>query len=223
MFDAKLPFSWSKILESEIEKPYFGELLENVASEYENNICFPPAEKIFAAFQHCTFDDVKIVIIGQDPYHGIGEANGLCFSVNDSVRVPPSLRNIFREINDDFDRIILPNSGNLERWAQQGILLLNNTLTVRKDQPNSNKHLDWTIFTDAVIEVIATHKQNIVFMLWGNFAIKKGNKIDVSKHLVLTSGHPSPMSSNQGKWFGNKHFSLANAYLKSNLKSEIDW
>ena len=223
MFDAKLPFSWSKILESEIEKPYFGELLENVASEYENNICFPPAEKIFAAFQHCTFDDVKIVIIGQDPYHGIGEANGLCFSVNDSVRIPPSLRNIFREINDDFDRIILPNSGNLERWAQQGILLLNNTLTVRKDQPNSHKHLDWTIFTDAVIEIIATKKQNIVFMLWGNFAIKKGKKIDVNKHLVLTSGHPSPMSANQGKWFGNMHFSLANDYLKLNHESEIDW
>ena len=223
MFDAKFPFSWSKMLQSEIEKPYFGALLENVAAEYENNICFPPADNIFAAFEHCTFDDVKIVIIGQDPYHGIGEANGLCFSVNDSVRIPPSLRNIFREINDDFERIILPNSGNLERWAQQGILLLNNTLTVRIDQPNSHKHLDWTIFTDAVIEVIATQKQNIVFMLWGNFAIKKGKKIDVDKHLVLTSGHPSPMSANQGKWFGNKHFSLANDYLKLNHESEIDW
>jgi uracil-DNA glycosylase len=164
-----------------------------------------------------------VVIIGQDPYHGEGEANGLCFSVNDGVRIPPSLRNIFREISTDFDTILLPTSGNLKPWAQQGVLLLNASLTVRKDQPNSHKHLQWNVFTDAVIQQISEQKEPIVFLLWGSFAHKKGLKIDRTKHLVLESGHPSPMSANQGKWFGNKHFSTTNAFLKSIGKIPIQW
>jgi uracil-DNA glycosylase len=178
---------------------------------------------IFAAFDYCSFDDLKVVIIGQDPYHGDGEANGLCFSVNDAVKIPPSLRNIFRELNDDLGTIFFPTSGNLKRWAKQGVLLLNASLSVRKDNPNSHKHLKWNLFTDAVIQKISDEKENVVFLLWGSFAQKKGSKIDRNKHLVLESGHPSPMSANQGKWFGNKHFSQTNTYLKSNGKQEIEW
>ncbi|WP_281324001.1 uracil-DNA glycosylase [Flavobacterium sp. IMCC34518] len=215
--------SWQTILSEEIEKPYFLELIELVDQEYQNSVCFPPKELIFSALNTCSFENVKVVIIGQDPYHGDGEANGLCFSVNDAVRIPPSLRNIFREINTDLDSIFMPTSGNLEFWAKQGILLLNATLTVRKDKPNSHKHLKWNLFTDAVIQKISEEKENIVFMLWGSFAQKKGAKIDRNKHLVLESGHPSPMSANQGKWFGNKHFSQANIYLKSNKLEPIYW
>jgi uracil-DNA glycosylase len=215
--------SWQSILADEIQKPYFLDLMKAVDEEYQNTVCFPPKELIFSAFNTCSFNDVKVVIIGQDPYHGQGEANGLSFSVNDSVRIPPSLRNIFRELNDDLDSIFMPTSGNLESWAKQGVLLLNAGLTVRKDNPNSHKHLNWNVFTDAVIEVISTKKENVVFMLWGSFAQKKGAKIDRKKHLVLESGHPSPMSANQGKWFGNKHFSQANLYLKLNKKTLINW
>ena len=215
--------SWQIILADEIQKPYFSELLLSVDEEYNNHICFPPKELIFAAFDSCSFEDLKVVIIGQDPYHGAGEANGLSFSVNDGVKIPPSLRNIFREINTDLGTIFFPNSGNLESWAKQGVLLLNATLTVRKDSPNSHKHLNWNLFTDAIIELISDKKENVVFLLWGSFAQKKGAKIDRTKHLVLESGHPSPMSANQGKWFGNKHFSQANLYLKSKSKKEIEW
>ena len=214
---------WQKILDNEIQKQYFTDLIETVTIEYQNHTCFPPKKLIFSAFDTCSFNDLKVVIIGQDPYHGEGEANGLCFSVNDAVRVPPSLRNIYRELNDDLGTIFMPTSGNLEHWAKQGILLLNATLTVRKDSPNSHKHLSWNIFTDAVIEKIATEKENVVFLLWGNFAHKKGVKIDRAKHLVLESGHPSPMSANQGKWFGNKHFSKTNEYLISKGKTIIEW
>jgi uracil-DNA glycosylase len=164
-----------------------------------------------------------VVIIGQDPYHGKGEANGLCFSVNNDVRIPPSLRNIFRELSDDYETIFLPSSGNLESWAKQGVLLLNASLTVREDTANSHKHLKWNLFTDAVIQKISEETEQVVFLLWGNFAHKKGLKIDRNKHLVLESGHPSPLSANQGKWFGNKHFSKTNAYLKQNNKALIDW
>jgi uracil-DNA glycosylase len=164
-----------------------------------------------------------VVIIGQDPYHGEGEANGLSFSVNEGVKIPPSLLNIFKEINLDFDTVFLPNSGNLERWARQGILLLNASLSVRKDLPNSHKHFKWNLFTDAVIKKISEENENIIFLLWGNFAIQKEKLIDSSKHKILTSGHPSPMSANQGKWFGNKHFSQTNVYLKSIGKPEIIW
>ncbi len=215
--------SWQTNLSEEIQKPYFQDLMQAVDSEYQKNICFPPKELIFAAFNHCSFDDLKVVIIGQDPYHGTGEANGLCFSVNDGVKIPPSLRNIFRELNDDLGTIFLPNSGSLEHLAKQGVLLLNAALSVQKDKPNSHKHLKWNLFTDAVIQKISDEKQNVVFLLWGSFAQKKGARIDRTKHLVLESGHPSPMSANQGKWFGNKHFSQTNEYLKVNNRTEIKW
>jgi uracil-DNA glycosylase len=215
--------SWQTVLADEVEKPYFLELMDIVDEEYENSVCFPPKELIFSAFDTCSFDDVKVVIIGQDPYHGDGEANGLSFSVNENVKIPPSLRNIFRELTLDFDSIFLPTSGNLESWANQGVLLLNASLTVRKDSPNSHKHLKWNLFTDAVIQKISDEKEHVVFMLWGGFAQKKGTKIDRKKHLVLESGHPSPMSANQGKWFGNKHFSQTNEYLKKNKLQTINW
>lgn len=215
--------SWQTILADEIQKPYFSDLMNSVDDEYQNHTCFPPKELIFSAFNHCLFDDLKVVIIGQDPYHGVGEANGLSFSVNDGVKIPPSLRNIFREINEDLETIFFPVSGNLERWAKQGILLLNASLSVRMDNPNSHKHLKWSAFTDAVIQKISDEKENVVFLLWGSFAQKKGAKIDRTKHLVLESGHPSPMSANQGKWFGNKHFSQTNTYLKLKGKTEIEW
>lgn len=222
MFNA-ISSSWKELLADEFQKPYFLELETAVEKEYANGTCFPPKDLIFAAFNHCSFEELKVVIIGQDPYHGKGEANGLCFSVNDGVKIPPSLRNIFHEINADLDRIFLPESGNLERWAKQGVLLLNASLTVREDQPNSHKHLKWNVFTDAVIQKISEEKEHIVFLLWGNFAQQKGAKINREKHLVLQSGHPSPMSANQKKWFGHKHFSQTNLYLKSIGKSEIVW
>ena len=215
--------SWQTILADEIQKPYFLELMNAVDEEYKNHICFPPKELIFSAFNTCSFENTKVVIIGQDPYHGAGEANGLSFSVNDSVKIPPSLRNIFRELNDDLDSIFMPTSGNLESWAKQGVLLLNASLSVRIDTPNSHKHLKWGTFTDAVIQKISDEKENVVFMLWGSFAQKKGAKINREKHLVLESGHPSPMSANQGKWFGNKHFSQANLYLEQHNLEKIDW
>lgn len=215
--------SWQSILSDEIQKLYFNDLMQKVDEEYQNYTCFPPKKLLFAAFNSCSFEDLKVVIIGQDPYHGAGEANGLCFSVNDIVCIPPSLRNIFREINQDLDRVFLPSTGNLEQWAKQGILLLNTTLSVRKNNPNSHKHLKWNLFTDAVIHKISTEKEHVVFLLWGNFAQKKGSKIDRKKHLVLESGHPSPMSANQGKWFGNKHFSQTNTYLQSVGKTKIEW
>jgi uracil-DNA glycosylase len=214
---------WESLLSDEIQKPYFHGLMEDVAQEYQENTCYPPKDLIFSAFNTCDFSNLKLVIIGQDPYHGAGEANGLCFSVNDGVKIPPSLRNIFREMGDDLETIFLPTSGNLEHWAKQGVLLLNAALTVRKDTPNSHKHLKWNLFTDAVIQKISEESEPVVFLLWGNFAQKKGLKIDRNKHLVLVSGHPSPMSANQGKWFGNKHFSQVNAYLKKQGKTPIKW
>jgi uracil-DNA glycosylase len=215
--------SWQSVLSNEINKSYFEDLMKNVEEEYRNFTCFPPKELIFSTFNNCNFEEIKVVIIGQDPYHGKGEANGLCFSVNDEVRIPPSLRNIFREMSDDLGTILLPISGNLEAWAKQGVLLLNASLTVREDHPNSHKHLKWNVFTDAVIQKISDEKEHVVFLLWGSFAHKKGLKIDRNKHLVLESGHPSPMSANQGKWFGNKHFSKTNEYLKQNGIGLIKW
>jgi len=215
--------AWRTILSDEIQKPYFQDLMKVVDEEYKKHICFPPKELIFAAFDYCSFDDLKVVIIGQDPYHGEGEANGLCFSVNDGIKIPPSLRNIFREMNEDLGTVFFPISGNLKPWAKQGILLLNASLSVRKDSANSHKHLQWNVFTDAVIQKISEQKEQVVFLLWGSFAQKKGAKIDRNKHLVLESGHPSPLSANQGKWFGNKHFSKINLYLKSKGISPIEW
>ena len=219
----KLNPSWQTNLADEIQKSYFQDLMKAVDEEYQNYTCFPPKELIFAAFDYCSFDDLKVVIIGQDPYHGIHEANGLSFSVNDGVRIPPSLRNIFRELNDDLGTVFLPTSGNLEHWAQQGVLLLNASLSVRMDSPNSHKHLKWDTFTDAVIQKISDEKEHVVFLLWGSFAKKKGSKIDRNKHLVLESGHPSPMSANQGKWFGNKHFSKSDLYLNENGICPVEW
>jgi uracil-DNA glycosylase len=219
----QLPPKWDSLLANELQKPYFQDLQEQLTQEYEVGACYPPQDLIWAAFDYCDLSHLKVVIIGQDPYHGEGEANGLAFSVNDGVKIPPSLRNIFRELNDDLDHLFMPTSGNLERWANQGVLLLNAGLTVRKDQANSHKHLKWNLFTDAVIQEISSQKEGIVFLLWGAFAQKKGSKIDRTKHLVLESGHPSPLSANQGKWFGNKHFSKVNAYLKANNEKEIDW
>lgn len=214
---------WQTLLSEEFKKPYFQDLMEAVNEEYKNYSCYPPKDSIGAAFNYCSFKDVKVVIIGQDPYHGKGEANGFCFSVNDGIRIPPSLRNIFREISEDLGTIFMPASGSLDSWAKQGVLLLNASLTVRQDIANSHKHLQWNLFTDAVIQKISDKKEHVVFLLWGNFAQKKGIKIDRSKHLVLQSGHPSPMSANQGKWFGNKHFSKTNSYLKSNGLEPIIW
>lgn len=215
--------SWEALLASEFQKPYFVELMQQVEQEYAITTCFPPKELIFSAFEQFDFQDTKVVIIGQDPYHGTGEANGLCFSVNDGVAIPPSLKNIFTEINSEYDRILFPTSGNLERWAKQGILLLNAGLTVRKDQANSHKHLQWNVFTDAVIDLINEQLENVVFLLWGSFAQKKGKLINREKHLVLESGHPSPLSANRGMWFGNHHFRLTNEYLKAKGKEEIEW
>lgn len=218
-----IDLSWKSFFKDEIQKDYFTKLMQEVENEYESSVCFPPKDLIFNAFDKCNLNGLKVVIIGQDPYHGAGEANGLCFSVNDGIKIPPSLRNIFAEINADFDSIFLPTNGNLERWAQQGILLLNASLTVRKDEANSHKHLKWNIFTDNVINYISDNCNNIVFLLWGSFAQKKGNKINREKHLVLECGHPSPLSANRGFWFGNKHFSQTNTYLKSIGKMPIEW
>ena len=220
--DIKIDLSWKKVMAAEFEAPYFETLTAFVKSEYKAHDCYPPGNEIFSAFNHCPFDNVKVVIIGQDPYHGPNQANGLCFSVHDGVPFPPSLINIFREIEQDLGQPI-PKSGNLERWAAQGVLLLNATLTVRKGEAGSHQNKGWEAFTDAVIQRISNEKQQVVFLLWGGFAKKKGAKIDRSKHAVLESGHPSPLSANKGHWFGNKHFSKANAYLKSSGKPEILW
>ncbi len=215
--------TWQALFATEFQKPYFVELMHQVEQEYANSTCYPPKELIFSAFEQFDFQDTKVVIIGQDPYHGTGEANGLCFSVNDGVAIPPSLKNIFTEISNEYDRILFPTSGNLERWAKQGVLLLNAGLTVRKDHANSHKHLKWNVFTDTVINLINQKSENVVFLLWGSFAQKKGKLIDRNKHLVLESGHPSPLSANRGMWFGNNHFKLTNAYLRENGKGEIEW
>jgi uracil-DNA glycosylase len=214
--------SWKKVLHSEMQKTYFFDLIQKVDFEYANYTCFPPKDLIFEAFNLCSFDDLKVVIIGQDPYHGEGEANGLCFSVNESIAMPPSLRNILTEIENDLGNC--NQEKNLNRWAKQGVLLLNSTLTVQKDKANSHKNLGWKAFTDAIISIINKEKSGIVFLLWGNFAKEKGKKIDRAKHLVLESGHPSPLSANKKLWFLNKkQFSTTNLYLKENGLSEIDW
>lgn len=214
--------SWKSKLQSEFEKPYFKNLVAFVKTEYSSTTCYPPGKQIFSAFNHCPFDDIKVVIIGQDPYHGVGQANGLCFSVADNLQHPPSLINIFKEIETDLN-IPYPNSGNLERWAKQGVLLLNATLTVRAHQAGSHQKKGWELFTDKVIELISQDKEDVVFLLWGGFAKKKVKLINQNKHNVLTSGHPSPLSANRGYWFGNKHFSKTNLLLKSTKKKEIVW
>ena len=214
---------WREFLKDEISQDYFQNLMKAVSEEYQKTECYPPKEQIFNAFNYCSPKDVKVVIIGQDPYHGTGEAHGLCFSVNDNVKIPPSLRNIYKELLTDMDSIFLPSSGNLEHWAKQGVLLLNATLSVQKDQANSHKHLEWQKFTDSVIKMISEERENVVFLLWGGFAQKKAKFINEEKHLILKSGHPSPLSANQGKWFGNKHFSKVNEYLENTNQNPIKW
>lgn len=214
--------SWKEKLKEEFEKSYFVNLVEFVKSEYATHRCFPNDNLIFSAFDYCPFNDIKVVIIGQDPYHGFGQANGLCFSVNDGVTFPPSLINIFKEIEQDL-KLPIPISGNLERWARQGVLLLNATLTVRESEAGSHQKKGWEEFTDAVIKKISDEKKHVVFLLWGGFAKKKGAKIDRTKHFVLETGHPSPLSANRGLWFGNKHFSATNSFLKSKNFKEIEW
>ena len=214
--------SWKAHLNSELEKPYFSDLLIFVKSEYRNHTCYPKEDAIFNAFKHCKFNDLKLVIIGQDPYHGPNQANGLCFSVHDGIAHPPSLINIFKELQSDI-HMPYPLSGNLMPWADQGVLLLNATLTVRAHDPGSHQKKGWETFTDEVIKTISKEKQDVVFLLWGSFAKKKAKLIDAKRHHVLTSGHPSPLSANRGYWFGNKHFSVANTILKANGKTEIDW
>tara|TARA_R110002073_G_scaffold8207_1_gene45581 strand:- start:28422 stop:29087 length:666 start_codon:yes stop_codon:yes gene_type:complete len=220
--DIKIEESWKNILLPEFEKEEFKSLTQFIKSEYEIHTCYPAKKDIFSAFNHCSFNDLKVVIIGQDPYHGIGQANGLCFSVHDGVSHPPSLINIFKELATDIQKSI-PASGDLSLWAKQGVLLLNATLTVRAHEAGSHQKKGWEQFTDAVIQQISKQKEDVVFLLWGGFAKKKGKKIDAKKHHVLTSGHPSPLSANRGYWFGNKHFSKTNQLLSQLGKPVIDW
>lgn len=218
----KIEESWREILKEEFTKEYFKNLIEFVKEEYTTRPVFPPGSQIFHAFDKCPFSQVKVVLIGQDPYHGPGQAHGLAFSVNEGVAIPPSLRNIFKEIKDDLGKPI-PGSGNLDRWAGQGILLLNATLTVRANTPGSHQNKGWETFTDAVIEQVAEQKRDVVFLLWGAYAQKKGAIIEQKqKHLVLKAAHPSPFAADKG-FFGCRHFSKTNAYLKSKGLVEIDW
>jgi uracil-DNA glycosylase len=218
----KIEDSWKTRLSAEFEKPYFNALTSFVKAEYATKTIYPPGNQIFNAFNHCGFDQCKVVILGQDPYHGPGQANGLCFSVNDGVRMPPSLINIFKEIKSDLGKPI-PASGNLERWADQGVLLLNATLTVQAATAGSHQNKGWEAFTDAVIKCLSDEKEHLVFLLWGRYAQDKGRVIDDKKHCVLKAKHPSPMSANGGGWFGTRHFSKANDYLRSKGLKEIDW
>ncbi|MEN7549883.1 uracil-DNA glycosylase [Rapidithrix thailandica] len=213
--------SWKELLKEEFDKDYFKNLTQFIKEDIQNYKIYPPGKLIFNAFDKCPFEQVKVVLLGQDPYHGPGQANGLSFSVNDDIPFPPSLRNIFKEIKNDIGKEP-PQSGNLERWAEQGVLLLNATLTVRANDAGSHQKKGWETFTDKVIQVVSEQKENVVFILWGSYAQKKGAVIDTSKHLVLKSPHPSPLSAKRG-FFGNNHFSKANEYLKSKNLPEIDW
>lgn len=213
--------SWKNKLENEFNKLYFKTLTDFVREEYSTQQIFPPAKLIFNAFDKCPFHEVKVVIIGQDPYHNPGQANGLCFSVNDGVQIPPSLLNIYKEIKEDLGKNI-PKSGNLEHWSKQGVLLLNATLTVRAHRAGSHQGKGWERLTDSVIDMLSSECENIVFMLWGNFAQQKGKNINANKHLVLKSAHPSPLSAHRG-FFGCKHFSKTNDYLIQKGKKPIDW
>lgn len=214
--------SWKKYLQTEFDKPYFKDLTQYVDNQYKTETCFPPEDLIFNAFNTCTLEALKVVIIGQDPYHNYNQANGLSFSVNDGVKHPPSLVNIFKEIETDLNTPY-PSSGNLEHWAKQGVFLLNATLTVRAHEAGSHQNKGWETFTDAVIKTISNQKENVVFLLWGGFAKKKSKLIDGTKHHILTSGHPSPLSANRGYWFGNKHFSQTNSLLALNGLDLINW
>ena len=219
--DVKIAPDWKELLAPEFEKPYFADLTQFVRQEYATRRIYPRGSNIFRAFDKCPFDRLKVVVIGQDPYHGPGQAHGLCFSVNDGVPFPPSLQNIFKEIQSDLGTPI-PTTGNLTRWANQGVLMLNATLTVRAHQAASHQRQGWEEFTDAAIRALAEERENLVFILWGAYAQKKGAFIDRNKHLVLASAHPSPLSAYNG-FFGNKHFSRANEYLIAHGQQPIQW
>ncbi|MBP6881423.1 MAG: uracil-DNA glycosylase [Candidatus Pacebacteria bacterium] len=219
--DVKIETSWKTALAEEFEKPYFADLSKVVKEAYLSRVVFPAPRDVFNAFTLCPFDQVKVVILGQDPYHGVGQAHGLSFSVPDGVKTPPSLQNIYKEIRSDIGTEV-PASGNLEHWARQGVLLLNVTLTVEQSKPASHQGLGWETFTDSVIKTISDQKEHVVFLLWGKFARSKATLIDQSKHLVLEAPHPSPFSAHSG-FFGCKHFSKANAYLLKHRLQEIIW
>lgn len=221
LMQVEIEKSWKQVLGSEFDKDYFKELAQSVREAYLNGPVYPPPKFIFNAFALCPFEQVKVVILGQDPYHGPGQAHGLSFSVPDGVTIPPSLRNIYKEIESDLGKKI-PESGNLEHWAKQGVLLLNASLTVQKSQPNSHQPLGWELFTDAAIRAVSEEKEHVVFLLWGKFAQNKEGLIDVSKHLVLKAPHPSPFSADRG-FFGCQHFSKTNEYLKNHKLKPIDW
>lgn len=219
--EVKIESSWKEALKEEFGKEYFSNLVQFVKTEYETQTIYPPGNLIFSAFDSTPFDEVKVVILGQDPYHGPGQANGLCFSVADGIRQPPSLKNIFKELNADLN-LPIPESGNLRRWAEQGILMLNATLTVRAKQAGSHQNKGWEEFTDAVIQKLSDEKENLVFILWGAYAQKKGSVIDENKHYIIRSPHPSPFSAYNG-FFGSQPFSKTNEYLQSIGKKEIAW
>lgn len=213
--------SWEEALNDEFEKPYFSQLKTFLVNEKKKHVIYPPGKQIFSAFNHTPFEEVKVVIIGQDPYHGKGQANGLCFSVADGIRQPPSLQNIFKEIKSDLGHNI-PRTGNLETWAKQGVLLLNATLTVRHSEAGSHQNKGWEQFTDAAIKKISVEKSGVVFLLWGRFAQNKAELIDDSKHCILKAAHPSPFAAHKG-FFGCRHFSKTNAYLEKIGKKPVDW
>ncbi len=219
--NVKIEESWKTLLKDEFEKDYFKQLVEFVKQEYKTQTIYPAGKDIFKAFDLCPVDKVKVVIIGQDPYHGKGQAHGLCFSVKENISVPPSLQNIYKELHADIGKEI-PKNGNIEHWAKQGVLMLNATLTVRAGQAGSHQGKGWETFTDAVIEKIADKKEKLVFLLWGAYAQRKGQVIDAEKHYILESAHPSPFSAHRG-FLGNKHFSKTNQYLKKNGLTEIIW
>ncbi len=219
--DVRIAPDWKQLLQSEFDKPYFEQLVGFIRSEYARTTIYPAGRNIFRSFDKCSFENLKVLIIGQDPYHGAGQANGLCFSVNDGVEFPPSLRNIFKEIHDDIGTPV-PGSGNLDRWAEQGVLLLNSVLTVRAGQAASHAGKGWEQFTDAVVRAVAERKQGIVYMLWGNYAQRKGAIADPGTNLILKSAHPSPLSAHAG-FFGCRHFSKANEYLQAAGKAPIIW
>ena len=210
--------SWREVLSEEFSQPYF----EDLTDEYRENTCYPPGNKIFAAFDRTPYEQVKVVIIGQDPYHGSGQANGLCFSVADGIKHPPSLINIFKEISKDLNQSY-PESGNLERWADQGVLLLNTVLTVQESMAGSHQKKGWEKFTDAVIKKISDERKDVVFLLWGGFAKGKAKLVDPKYHFILETGHPSPLSANRGYWFGNQHFSKTNRYLQEHGMKPVNW
>ncbi|WP_317897208.1 uracil-DNA glycosylase [Aurantibacillus circumpalustris] len=221
MVNKSINASWNKLLSDEFEKPYYYKLSELVNNAYEKSVVYPPSELVFNALIKCPLDKIKVVLIGQDPYHRIGQAHGLSFSVSDGIKKPQSLQNIFKELLNDVPEFKIPKSGNLEKWANQGVLLLNTILTVQEGLPGSHKSFGWEVFTDAVIKLISENKTNIVFMLWGNYARSKADLIDENKHLILKAAHPSPLA--RGAFFGSRHFSKTNAFLTEKGINAINW